>query len=110
VSEQFHHGRAIMAKTNSTDEELRGIMQMSSDEKHLEYEEKGESEDNNVLTEEEIDNEIEANALQREEDLKNDEFATVSCTTNQTFSYSWNTAEVQNICCYEKESSLHCWH
>jgi hypothetical protein len=61
-----------------TDEELRGIMQKSSDEKHLEYEEEGDSEENNVLVEEETDNEIEANALQREEDLENDEFVAVS--------------------------------
>jgi hypothetical protein len=77
-------------------------VQKSSDEKHLEYEEEGDSEDNNVLIEEEIGNETEANALQREERLKNDEFAAVSCTTNQNFSYIWNIAEVQNICCYEK--------
>jgi len=93
-----------MAKIIPLDEELRGIMQKSSDEKHLEYEEKGDSEDNNVRREEEFDNEIEANALQREEHLENNEFAAVSCTTNQTFSYVWNTAEVHNICCYEKES------
>jgi hypothetical protein len=78
------------------------LCKRSSDEKHLEYEEEGDSEDNNVLTDEEIDNEIEANALQREDGLENDEFAVVSCTTDQTFSYVWNTAEVQNICCYEK--------
>jgi hypothetical protein len=83
-----------MVKKNSTDEELRGIMQMSSDEKYLENKKEGDSEDNNVLIEEEVDNEIEANTLQREEDLENDEFATVSCTNNQTFSYVWNTAEV----------------
>jgi hypothetical protein len=59
-----------MEKKNSTDEELRGIMQKRSDEKHLEYEEEGNSEDNNVLIEEEIDNEIEANALQKEEDME----------------------------------------
>jgi hypothetical protein len=68
-----------MVEQNSTDEELRGIIQMSSDGKHLEYEKKGESDNNNVLIEEEIDNEIEAKALQKEEDLENNEFATVSC-------------------------------
>jgi hypothetical protein len=61
-------------------------MQKSNDEKHLEYEEEGDSEDNNVLIGEEIDNEIEANVLPWEGDLENDEFAAVSCTTNETFS------------------------
>jgi len=46
--------------------------------KHLKYEEEGDSEDGNVLIEEEIDNEIEANALQGEEDLQNDKFLAVS--------------------------------
>jgi hypothetical protein len=104
VSEQFQTVVQLWRKRNSTDEELRGIMQKSSDEKHLEYEEEGDSEDSNVLIEEEIDNQIEVNALQQAEDLENDEFVVVSCITNQTFSYVWNTAEFQNNCCYEKES------
>ena len=79
-------------------------MQKSSDEKHLQHEEEEDSEVNNVLIEQETDNETEANALQREEDLEKDEYAAVSCTTNQTFSWVWNIAEVQNICYYEKES------
>jgi hypothetical protein len=49
VSEQFHYGHEIMAKKRSTNEDLLGIMQKSSDEKHLEYEEEGDSEDNTVL-------------------------------------------------------------
>lgn len=69
------------------DEEPRKFMQNSSDEKRLEDEEE-DSEDNNVPLEEEIDNEVEANALRKEEDSDKDEFNAVSYTTNQTFHMS----------------------
>jgi hypothetical protein len=75
-------------------------MQNSSDEKHIEDEVVEDSEENNVL----IEKEIEASAPQGEEVSEIDEFGVVLCSASQTVSYVWNTAEVQNFCCYEKKS------
>jgi hypothetical protein len=60
-----------MAKKYLVDEELHEIMQNSSYEEYVESEEEEDNEKNNVQIEEEIDDEIEASALQRKEDLDN---------------------------------------
>ena len=46
-----------------------------------------------------MDDEIEASAFHKEEDLEREDIAAVSCTTNHTFFiYIWNAVEAQNIC------------
>lgn len=53
---------------------------------YIEDEENKDNEENNVYINEEMDNEIEASAFQKEEDLEREDIAAASCTTNHTFS------------------------
>jgi len=101
---QFYHRQVIKAKKCVTDQELQKIMLNSCNVEYIEDEENKDNEVNNVYINEEKDDEIEASAFQKEEDLEREDIAAASCTSNHFFIYIWNAMETQNICLYEKES------
>jgi predicted DNA-binding protein (UPF0251 family) len=53
---------------------------------YIEDEENKDNEENNVYINEEMDDEIEASAFQKEEDLESEDTAAASCISNHTFS------------------------
>jgi len=65
-------------------EELPEILQNSSNEKYLQDDAKVDNEEYNVEIKENIDDEIEESALQREKDSLKEEVALAQHTTNQT--------------------------
>jgi hypothetical protein len=73
-----------MAEIWFTDEEQLEILQSSSDAGYPEDKEEEDNEKNNVQTEVEIDNAMEASVFQKEDDSEKEVTAAL-CINNQTF-------------------------
>jgi hypothetical protein len=85
-----------MEKKYFMSEELHEILQNNSDKEYMEAEEGEDNEENNVQIQEKIYYEIEASALQREEDSEKEEIVAALCTTTR------NAMGIQSISCYKK--------